>query len=130
MTKQFFFRNKTNINGLVFAAINSHHQDNKQDLKISLIKEIAIKMPEIFLALHDNVTINDEQLILAIKAGITKVNISSDLRKVYIESLKQNFKTNPHLSNPNILIENVITAIQKFAEEKIIILGANNRCKF
>lgn len=57
-----FFRNKTNINGLVFASTNSHHQDSKQDLKISLIKEIAIKMPEIFLALHDNVTISDEQL--------------------------------------------------------------------
>ncbi len=87
-------------------------------------------MPEIFLVLHDNVTINDEQLILAIKAGITKVNISSDLRKVYIESLKQSFKTNPHLSNTDILIENAITAVQKFVEEKIIILGANNRCKF
>lgn len=113
-----FFRNKTNINGLVFAAINSHEQDNKQDLKISLIKEIVIKMPEIFLVLHDNVTINDEQLILAIKAGIIKVNISSDLRKVYIESLKQSFKTNPHLSNTDILIENAIIAVQKFAEKK------------
>lgn len=125
-----FFRNKTNINGLVFATINSHQQEHKQDLKIDLIKEIANKMPEIFLVLHDNVTINDEQLILAIKAGITKVNISSDLRKVYIESLKQSFKNNLHLSNINVLIENAIMAMQKFAEEKIITLGANNRYKF
>ncbi len=46
-------------------------------------------MPEFFLVLHDNITINDEQLTLAIKAGITKVNISSDLRKIYVESLKK-----------------------------------------
>ncbi len=39
-------------------------------------------MPEVFLVFHDSVTINDEQLILVIKAGITKVSISSDLRKV------------------------------------------------
>ncbi|WDA54366.1 class II fructose-bisphosphate aldolase [Spiroplasma endosymbiont of Dasysyrphus albostriatus] len=124
------FRNKTNINGLVFTAINSHHQDNRQDLKISLIKEIAIKMPEIFLVLHDNVTINNEQLALAIKAGITKVNISSDLRKIYVESLKKSLQTNSNLSNINTLIENAMIAIQKFVEEKIILLGANNRYKF
>lgn len=27
------FRNKTNINGLVFTAINSHHQDNRTRFK-------------------------------------------------------------------------------------------------
>ncbi|WP_338973358.1 class II fructose-bisphosphate aldolase [Spiroplasma endosymbiont of Tricholauxania praeusta] len=113
-----------------FAAINSHHQDNRQDLKISLIKEIAIKMPEIFLVLHDNITINDEQLTLAIKAGITKVNISSDLRKIYVESLKKSLQTNSNLSNLNTLTENAMIAIQKFVEEKIILLGANNRYKF
>ncbi len=46
-------------------------------------------MSEIFLLLYDNVTINNEQLTLAIKAGITKVNINSDLRKIYLESLKK-----------------------------------------
>ena len=57
-----FFRNKTNINGLVFASINSHKQDIKQDLNVMLIEELANKNPEIFLVLHDNVTINDQQL--------------------------------------------------------------------
>lgn len=125
-----FFRNKTNINGLVFSSINSHNQDIKQDLNVMLIEELANKIPEIFLVLHDNVTINDQQLTLAIKAGITKVNISSDLRKVYINSLKTSFKLNPQLTDITTLIANAITAMQKFAEEKIIILGANNQNKF
>lgn len=87
-------------------------------------------MPEIFLVLHDNITINNEQLTLAIKAGITKVNISSDLRKIYVESLKKSLQTNSNLSNINTLTENAMIAIQKFVEEKIILLGANNRYKF
>lgn len=91
---------------------------------------MLLKCLKFFLVLHDNIAINDEQLTLAIKTGITKVNISSDLRKIYVESLKKSLQTNSNLSNLNTLTENAMIDIQKFVEEKIILLGANNRYKF
>lgn len=64
----------------------------KPVLQIDLIKQITNKMSEIPLVLHGASGVDDKQLALAIAAGICKVNIETDLKMAYAQSLKDSFK--------------------------------------
>lgn len=124
------FRNKTNINALAISVGTQHGQYKaKPILQIDLIKQIANKMPEIPLVLHGASGVDDEQLALAINAGICKVNMGTDLKIAYVQSLKESFKKDPTLFDARIFGQNAIDAVQVVAQRKIIACNANNKAK-
>lgn len=124
------FRNKTNINALAISVGTQHGEyQGKPVLQIDLIKQIASKMPEIPLVLHGASGVDDEQLALAINAGICKVNMGTDLKIAYAQSLKDSFKNDPKLFDARIFGQTAIEAVAIVARTKIIACFANNKAK-
>jgi fructose-bisphosphate aldolase, class II len=65
----------------------------------------------------------------AIRAGISKININSDMRVAYRETLEKVLKENPDEYAVIKLMPEVISAVQKVVEEKIDLFGSAGKAQ-
>lgn len=63
----------------------------------------------------------------AIKRGIAKVNIATDLRLAFIASLRKSFWTQPDLIDPRKYLGSARTAVEDLVREKMRLLGSSGR---
>jgi len=68
--------------------------------------------------------IPDSQIKRAVKLGINKVNIDSDLRIAFDASVRQFLKKNPRVYDPRKILGATTTAVQKTIEQKMKLLGS------
>ncbi|MEK9147559.1 MAG: class II fructose-bisphosphate aldolase [Patescibacteria group bacterium] len=98
---------------------------NNPHLDIDLIKRINIEVGNVSLVLHGGSGVLPLDIKNAIKAGISNIHISTELRIIYKESLIKS------LSKDNIapyaIMEPVIKDMKEFIKEKIKFFGANNK---
>ena len=95
-------------------------------LDIDRIKTIKdrVKIP---LVLHGGSGVPDEQIVRAIKAGIRKMNFSTDLCYSFLDGCRSQDK---NIVAIDLFMEGEngpISAVEKFAESKIKVLGAENK---
>ena len=90
------FVDATGVNALAIA-VGSAHGFYKETprLQLDLIKEIN-SVTEAALVLHGSSGIPDEQLQAAIKNGITKINLATEIKNIFMKSLQTELK---HTSN-------------------------------
>ena len=92
-------------------------------MAIDRIKEIKeeVKIP---LVLHGGSGIPDDQIKMAIKAGIRKINFGTDVCYSFLDSVfnvdRKTFAIDMFMAEP-------IKAVKDFAVSKIQLLGANDR---
>ena len=92
-------------------------------LDIERIKEIK-KTTNAALVLHGGSGVPDEQIQAAIKAGIRKMNFSTDLCYSFLDACRERDKS---IVGIDLFMTEPIQRVQDFAEMKIQVLGANNR---
>lgn len=92
-------------------------------LDIERIKEIK-KITNVALVLHGGSGVPDEQIQAAIKAGIRKMNFSTDLCYSFLDACRERDKS---IVGIDLFMTEPIQRVQDFAETKIQVLGANNR---
>lgn len=92
-------------------------------LDIERIKEIK-KVTNVALVLHGGSGVPDEQIQKAIKAGIRKMNFSTDLCYSFLDACRERDKS---IVGIDLFMTEPIQRVQDFAEMKIKVLGANNR---
>jgi len=80
-----------------------------------------------FLVLHGGSGTPEEDIKNAIKLGITKININTELRVAYTEALKKTLKDNLRETTPYKYLPSVVEAIQKVVEKKIKLFGSANK---
>jgi fructose-bisphosphate aldolase class II len=97
----------------------------QKNIDLDLLKRIKESIPTKFLSLHGGSGIPGDQVKEAIKEGIVKINVNSELRVAYAEELKKT------LSEPNQkevaiykLMPKTIKAVQEIVEEKILLFGS------
>ena len=120
---------KTYVEGTGVAAlavaVGTAHGRYKQApvLQIERIKEIkdAIGTP---LVLHGGSGVPDEQIKLAVAAGIRKINFGTDLCYSFLDEV---FETDKNKVAIDLFMYGPIEAVKKFAISKIELLGANDR---
>ncbi len=97
-------------------------------LNLQRLKEIRKKIGDkAFLVLHGGSGTPEEDIKNAIKLGIVKININTELRLAYTNALKKALKENPKETTPYKYLPQVIEAVQKVVEEKIKLFGSRNR---
>ncbi len=86
---------------LLAVAVGSSHAMNTRDAKLNfeLIKEISHEVP-VPLVLHGSSGVSDEDLLEAVKSGISKVNIATHLNKVFTNQIRNQLSGDPKLSDP------------------------------
>lgn len=126
------FIEETGVDSLAVVIGNIHGiytQMPKLNLKrLKEIKEkIGVRPPGVFLVLHGGSGIPDEEIKKAIALGIVKININTELRAAWTETIKKSLEDNPREIVPYKLMPPVIEAVQKKVEEKIKLFGSENK---
>lgn len=114
----------TGVSALAIAVGTAHGRYKQAPvLAIDRIKEIKeeVKIP---LVLHGGSGIPDEQIQLAIKAGIRKINFGTDVCYSFLDSV---FSVDRKIVAVDMFMVEPTNAVKEFAVSKIKLLGANNR---
>lgn len=119
------FLTKTKVDSLA-VSIGSRHATKIKELNIDLLKIIR-KKTNVPLVLHGASGIPDDQIKLAVKNGICKVNIDTDIRHTFSEVIHSINKKYADLSDPRDIMQKVMLEIQKVVEEKIKLFGSDNK---
>jgi len=122
------FTENTGIDRLA-SVIGSIHgiASNNPHLDIDLIKRISLEVGDVSLVLHGGSGVLPLDIKNAIKAGISNIHISTELRIIYKESLDKSLDKDNIA--PYSIMEPVIKDMKEFIKEKIKFFEANNKYK-
>lgn len=124
------FVEKTGIDSLAIAIGNIHGVETSMKnspLYLDRLEEIHKAVPETFLVLHGGSGTLDEDIKEAIKLGIVKININTELRIAYSEELEETIKEHPGEVKPYKILAPAVEAMKKVVEEKIDLFGSKGK---
>ena len=119
------FLKETKVDSLAVAIGNIHGvYKGGKNIDLERLKEIALKCKG-FLVLHGGSDIKESDIKQAVNLGIVKININTELRIIWKESLINALKTGDF--KPYKILPQVQDSIQKKVEEKINLFGSTGR---
>jgi tagatose 1,6-diphosphate aldolase GatY/KbaY len=123
------FVKQTKIDSLAANIGNIHGlwSGGKPHLSIDHVRKMRRAMPKVFLTLHGGSGIPDKEVRQAIKAGITKVNINTELRVAFIGGLRQSLRQQPLETTPLKIYPPAMAAMAKVVASKIKLCGADGQ---
>jgi len=122
------FVEKTGVDSLALA-IGTVHGIEAEAEKINLkrLKEIKKVIPGTFLVLHGGSGADDKDVKKAIKLGIVKININTELRVAYSEGLKKEIKEHPEEVKPYKILTPAVEEMKKVVAKKIKLFGSEGK---
>lgn len=124
------FIEQTGIDSLAIAIGTSHGiypTGKKPELRLDILKEIKTKV-DTPLVLHGGSNNTDSEIQEAVKLGISKINISSDIKVTYHEKMRE-VLTNQGYREPNVIQPPCIAAMKETAYHKIELFLAEGKAK-
>ncbi|HEX3045767.1 MAG TPA: tagatose-bisphosphate aldolase subunit GatY [Bacillota bacterium] len=119
------FVNITGINTLAIA-IGTAHGEYKGEPKLDFERLTAIrKLVDIPLVLHGASGVPDESVREAIRRGICKVNIATELKIPMAKAIQDTFARNPKENDPRNYMGAAKEAVKKVVREKIRLCGTS-----
>ncbi len=120
------FVEQTGVDSLAIAIGTSHGlypADKNPELRHDLLEQIkaAVHIP---LVLHGGSANPDSELSKAVKLGINKINISSDIKVAYHDRMREIMGSDSRLREPNAIQPEPIKALKVTAAQKIDLFGA------
>lgn len=115
------FIEKTGIDSLAVAIGTAHGiypKDKKPELKLDLLKTIRDTV-DIPLVLHGGSSNPDEEIAESVKIGISKINISSDIKFAFYKKCREVLAENPGWIEPNAIYPPCIDAMKEVIEFKM-----------
>ena len=97
----------------------------KPKLRLDLLEDIAAKV-DIPLVLHGGSANSDGEIVRAIQLGISKINISSDIKNAFYQKCRQ-VLTDPALREPLSIYPLCIEAMKTVARRKLDLFGATGQ---
>ena len=92
-------------------------------LDIGRLKEIS-KRVKIPLVLHGASGIKQDEIKRAVKLGINIINIDTEIRLAFTDTVKKILKRDPKIYDPRKVLNPTIDAVAKVVEEKIRMFGS------
>lgn len=111
-------------------AIGSVHGMRSRELELDLdiLAQIAQQVP-VPLVLHGSSGVKEEQILKAIKHGIAKVNLETELRILFRKALQESLERNPKEIKPRNLMRPVREAIASRVAQYQTALGAAGQAR-
>jgi fructose-bisphosphate aldolase class II len=97
-----------------------------EKLDLGLMEKIKKTVPAYF-SLHGGSGIPDGQVREAIKRGIVKVNVNTELRVAYRKTLERELGSHPHEVAMYKVMPEVIAALQAIVQKKIEVFGSAHK---
>lgn len=124
------FVRRTRIDSLAVVVGNIHGIEfdmKNPPLFLDRLKEIQRAVPDTFLVLHGGSGTSDEDVKEAIRSGVVKININTELRIAYIKELEEELKERPEEIRPYKILSPAVEAMKKVIEEKIKLFGSEHK---
>jgi ketose-bisphosphate aldolase len=123
------FCKQTDIDVLAANVGNIHGlwSGGKPHLSIPHIARLRKALPHVFLTLHGGSGIREAEVKRAIHAGITKVNINTELRVAFVGGLRRSLQRQSSEIIPNKIYPPAMEAMAKVVAVKIKMCGAAGR---
>lgn len=113
------FVKKTGVDSLA-VAIGTAHGVYKGEPKLDFDRLSAIRsMVDVPLVLHGASCVPDESIIKAVKTGINKINIATELKMPFADALKRVFKERPEEDDPRKYFAPAMDAVTQVVKHKI-----------
>lgn len=126
------FIEKTNVDSLAIAIGTAHGiypKNMKPKLRLDILQEIE-KLVEIPLVLHGGSSNPDEEISQSVKLGINKINISSDIKIVFANKLKEILAaSDSEIREPNVMFPECMKETKKVAIDKIKLFNSDGKAK-
>lgn len=121
------FVKRTGIDSLAIA-IGTAHGLYKGEVRLDFerLKEIR-SLIDIPLVLHGASGVPDDLVKKAIDLGINKINIATELKIPFANSIKEVFRQSPDESDPRKYLSNGEKSVEEVVKEKIKLFGCNDR---
>ncbi|OGY28552.1 MAG: hypothetical protein A3F33_02140 [Candidatus Woykebacteria bacterium RIFCSPHIGHO2_12_FULL_43_10] len=118
------FVNKTGIDAFAVSIGNAHGGNLPgENLNLNLLHQIHEKI-DLPLVLHGASSTPEEKIKEAVKYGISKINIDTDLRHAFALEIKELFKDHPETQDPREIMKAGKEAVKKVVKEKIKLFGS------
>lgn len=126
------FVERTGTDSLAVAIGTAHGiypKNIKPHLRRDILEEITKKV-SIPLVLHGGSSNPDEEIAKAVKMGINKINISSDIKIVFANRLREQLNSgDSEMREPNVLFPPCMLETKKVAEDKIRLFNSANKAQ-
>lgn len=114
----------TNIDTFASFIGNAHGlYAGEKKIDIARLQAIRAALPNTFLSLHGGSGIPASDIKTAIKSGVVKINVNSELRIGYRDALRQILSNSQEVAIYK-LMPPVIAAVQRIVEQKIQLFGS------
>lgn len=120
------FVQKTGVDFLAVSIGSEHGVGKNEALDIKLLKKIN-SQTGIPLVLHGASGVPDPDIKEAVKFGIAKINIDTDIRHTFVRGLKNFLDKNPKENDPREILAKVMIEIQKYVEGRIKLFGSSGK---
>ena len=104
-------------------------KDMKPKLRIDILKDITDQV-SVPLVLHGGSSNKDEEIAEAVKNGICKINISSDIKVAFYEQARKTLNENPGYREPLEIYPAAMEACGKVCADKIRLFNSQDKVKF
>ena len=117
--QEFILTTRADLLAVSIGNLHGVSLDYPEKLDLDLLSQIHQKIPETFLVLHGGSGISSDQISLAIKLGIVKININTDLRLQFKKSIKKYFS---QINSERIYdyLNPLVSDISQVARQKLI----------
>ncbi|AKX85304.1 hypothetical protein LIU_11685 [Enterococcus durans] len=119
------FVEETNIDSLAIAIGTAHGlypKDKTPKLNIELLKELNQQIDKPFV-LHGGSGNPDVEVSESVRYGVAKVNLSSDLKSVFFDALREVLSDNPEMYEPNAVYPYANKKVQEVVKHKMGVLN-------
>lgn len=127
------FIEKTGVDSLAVAIGTAHGiypKDVDPKLRLDILEEIEA-LTDIPLVLHGGSSNPDDEISKAVTMGVNKINISSDIKIVFANKLREVLNAgNNEIREPNVLFPACMEETKQVALEKIQLFKSNDKVKY
>lgn len=121
------FVNRTGVDSLAIAVGTAHGvYKGKPEIRFDIIQNIR-QLVNVPLVLHGCSGVPEEDVKQAIKCGICKINIATDIKIAFADELKKFFVSQPDETDPRKYFKPAIKAVKEVVKSKIHMAESCNK---
>ena len=126
------FVNRTGIDTLAVAIGTAHGiypSDMKPELRLDILQTLKDSL-DIPLVLHGGSSNKDTEIAKAVKIGISKINISSDIKVAFYAKCREVLREHPEYREPLEIYPEPIEACRAVVADKITLFDSADKVKY
>lgn len=122
------FVKETKVDTIAAAIGTAHGIFDNEDVKIDLLEQIKTQT-KIPFVLHGGSGVDEGIIKNSIKHGVNIINIGTEIKVAFTDTLKKSCKEMPKETDPRVLLKPTIKAVEDVAIKQMELFGSCDQCE-